>query len=409
MRINKSKKSSSKDFQLLIGATITLFLAIETINPILPLYITQKGASILELGFIMAILSFTGMIAKIPLGILSDKVGRWPIIPISLLSQFFALLLYSLVPNPKWFYPIRVFHALITSAFVPTSIALASELAPKGKEGDNMGRFLTALAISSMFGPFLCSFLLNFYNYPQLMQFVAVIPLFGLGAFLLIRSPRSYSMSSDKDLNVKTSGFSFKSLRKIIISRNILIISYLRITFFFTGGIFITLWAVYASNSLLFTPSLIALFFGIKGITNTVFRVPTGRLSDRVGFKVPLLISYSILVIVFYAFSKSGNIYILFGVMTVYGIVHALRAVSEWTLLGVSAPPRQRGIAAAYLSTMSNIGMTLGSVAAGALALVYTMPEIFQLSAIICIPTIITPLLIRQDGKKLEVQSKIDI
>ena len=409
MRINKGHKTNSKDFQLLIGTTITLFLAIDTISPILPLYITQKGASILELGFIMAILSFTGMIAKIPLGILSDKVGRWPIIPIALLSQFFVLLLYSLVPNPKWFYPIRVFHALITSAFAPTSIALASELSPRGKEGDNMGRFLTALAISSMFGPFLCSFLLNFYSYPQLMRIVAVIPLIGLGAFLLIRSPRSYSMPSDPDMNVKTSGFPIKSFKKIIFSRNILVVSYLRITFFFTGAFFITLWAVYASESLLFTPSLIALFFGIKGITNTVFRVPTGRFSDRVGYKVPLLLSYSSLVVVFYAFSKFENVYFLFGVMTVYGIVHAIRAVSEWTLLGVSAPPKLRGIAAAYLSTMSNIGMTLGAIAAGALALVYTMPEIFQLAALICIPTVVAPFLIRQDGTKLEIHKKIEI
>ena len=95
--------------------------------------------------------------------------------------------------------------------------------------------------------------------------------------------------------------------------------------------------------------------------------------------------------------------------MTVYGIVHAIRAVSEWTLLGVSAPPRLRGIAAAYLSTMSNIGMTLGSIAAGALALVYTMPEIFQLAALICIPTVIAPFLIRQDGTKLEIHKKIEI
>ena len=175
----------------------------------------------------------------------------------------------------------------------------------------------------------------------------------------------------------------------------------MRITFFFTGAFFTTLWAVYVSENLFFTASLIALFFGIKGITNTLFRVPSGRLTDRMGYRWSLFVAYSIMMGVFFLLSNTKSVYILFGVLAIYGVAHAMRAVAEWTMLGVSAPPQLRGVASAYLSTMSNVGQSLGALAAGVLALVLPFPAIFQLASLLYIPTIVTPFLIRQHGAKI--------
>ena len=164
MRISKKQPPNFNVVYFLITISLSLFVSIETINPILPLYITQKGATVLQLGVIISLLSFTGMITKIPLGILAEKIGKWPMVPLALLGQSVTLLLYSIAPSPEWFYPIRIFHALIVSAYAPTAISLVADSAPKGKEGDIMGRFLTSFGMSGMFGPFFCSFLLNFFD-----------------------------------------------------------------------------------------------------------------------------------------------------------------------------------------------------------------------------------------------------
>ena len=112
-----------------------LFLATQTIQPILSLYITEKGATTFELGIIISVLSFVAIAAKIPLGILAERIGRWPIIPAVAVGQTVSLLLYSIAPNPSWFYPIRIFHALILAVYAPTAIAITQDLAPQDKRG----------------------------------------------------------------------------------------------------------------------------------------------------------------------------------------------------------------------------------------------------------------------------------
>ena len=367
-----------KEFYLLTATSITTFLATQTIQPILPLYIKQKGATTLELGIIISLLSFTAITAKIPLEILSEKIGRWPIIPAVAIGQTTSLLLYSIAPNPTWFYPIRIFHALTLAAFAPTAFVMIQDLAPPGKRGDTLGKFLTSIGIATMLGPFLCTFLVNYMDYAQLFQLTAIFPVLGLTPFLLIRHKSLQARSTDKrNLSLLT------SLKTIISSRNLLILTYLRLTFSFTYAFFITLFAVYAENNLLLIPSLIALLFGISGATNMLSRIPSGKLADKIGYKWPIVLAFTILTLAYFILSETSNISLLILAMIIYGLAHGMRAVTEWTMLADYAPSETANIATAYLSTIFNIGSALGAITAGALALILNTPTIFKLASLI--------------------------
>jgi MFS family permease len=167
-----------------------------------------------------------------------------------------------------------------------------------------------------------------------------------------------------------------------------LILSYLRLTFSFTYAFFITLFALYAEK--LFSPlpetaiaSLVALLFGIKGVTNMLSRFPSGKLTDRIGHKWPLILAFTLLTITFLTISETGNIHLLILSMITYGAAHGMRAVTEWSMLGEYAPTEAATIATAYLSTMFNVGSALGAVAAGALTIILNTQTIFKLASII--------------------------
>ena len=332
----------------------------------------------MELGTIISLLSFTAIIAKIPLSILSERIGRWPIIPTVAIGQSISLLLYSIAPNPTWFYPIRIFHAITLAAFAPTALAITRDLAPPGKRGDTIGKFLTSFGIATMLGPFLCTFLIDYIDYTQLFQIAAIIPLLGIGPFLLIRhkSPQAHS-TEKRNPSILT------SLKTIISSRNLLILTYLRLTFSFTYAFLITLFAVYAESNLLLVPSLIALLFGIRGTTNTLFRIPSGKLADKIGYKWPIVLAFTILTLAYFTISETANISVLILAMILYGIAHGIRAVTEWTMLADYTPSETANIATAYLSTIFNIGSALGAITAGALAIFLSIPTIFKLASII--------------------------
>lgn len=327
---------------------------------------------------IISILSFVAIAAKIPLGILAERVGRWRTIPAIAIGQTVSLLLYSFVPNVTWFYPIRIFHALVMAAFAPTVLAITRDLAPSGKRGDTMGKFLTSFGIATMIGPFLCTFLIDYLDYPQLFQIAAIIPLLGLAPFLLIHPKRPQARFTEKrKLSLKT------SLKTVIFSRNLLILTYLRLTFSFTYAFFIVLFAVYAENNLFLVPSLITTLFGIRGTTNTLLRIPSGKLADKIGYRWPIVLAFTTLTLVYFIISETANIYLLILAMILYGAAHGMRAVTEWSMLGECAPSEAGNTATAYLSTMSNVGVALGAVAAGALSIILNIQTIFKLASLI--------------------------
>lgn len=354
------------------------FLATETTQPILPLYITQKGATTLELGTIISLLSFTAIAAKIPLGILSERIGRWPIIPAVLIGQSISLLLYSVAPSPTWFYPIRIFHGLIIAAFAPTALAITRDLAPPGKRGDTIGKFLTSFGIATMLGPFLCTFLIDYVEYPQLFQIAAIIPLLGVAPFLLIRHKNPEARLHDKKApNLLV------SLKTLATSRNLLILTYLRLIFSFTYAFFIVLFAVYAETTLLLVPSVIALLFGIRGATNMLSRIPSGKVVDKIGYKWPIILGFTMLALANFVISETANISLLILAVIIYGTAHGIRAVTEWTMLADLTPSEIANVATAYLSTIFNIGSALGAVTAGALSLLFSIKTAFQIASII--------------------------
>ena len=382
MKVFTASAKLPKDFYLLTATSITLFLATQTTQPILPLYIIQKGASTFELGMIISILSFVAIAAKIPLGMLAERVGRWPIIPAVAVGQTISLLLYSIAPSHTWFYPIRVFHALILAAFAPTALTIAQNLAPPNKRGTTMGTFLTSIGVAATFGPFLCTFLVSYVDYPQLFQLASVIPLIGIIPLLLVHRESS-CLSSPEETRL------LGSLKAIFSSRNMLVLTYLRLVFSLTNAFFITLFAVYAEENLLLTASLIALFFGIKGIANMLSRIPSGKLVDRVGCKWPIVLAFALITITFLAISEARSVCLLAFSMITYGAAHGMRAVSEWSMLGEYAPSEAGNVATAYLSTVFNVGAALGAATAGALSLILDVQLVFKLASAIILSAVI--------------------
>jgi len=355
------------------------------------------GANTFELGLIVSIFSITAIISKIPLGYLAEKIGKWPIIPSALIGQAVCFFLYSIAPNPSWLYPIRIFHSLITAAFLPVIMAIIADISPPDKRGDRLGRFLTSFGVATMLGPFFGGILLTYIEYRQLFRVIAVFPLLAGFAFLFAKFRGGFSVSSrETGPRDRTLFSAFQSLKRFILSRNIMILLIIRVSYSCANAFFITFFAVYAFESLLFTSSLIAILFGIRGVTNTLLRIPAGKLSDRIGTKIPLMSSISLAAVSFFIISEAKTLNILVIAIALYGLSHGIRAVAEWALFVDNTPPELRATGSAYFSVMFNIGEALGAVAAGTLSLILPLPMLFKIAAGILIMAIVSSAAIRQ-------------
>lgn len=385
------------EFYYLIFTSITVFLADETTKPILPLYISDVGANLVELGIIIGVLSITLMAIKIPLGAVAEIVDGRIIIIGSSLAQSISQFSYALVPELIWFYPIRILQAFSIAPIVPMAIGRIQEFAPEGKTSETLGTFLTSYGVAITFGPFLCSSLLLFLNYIQLFIFASLIPIIGVLPFLfrinldrLGKTPPGSHKSSSQ------------SLSRIFHSRNLVILTNLRLLFAVTYGFFATYFVVYAEDSLAIAPFIIALLLGIRGLSDMLLRIPVGRIIDRSSYKVIIFLAFALLAGVYFFLSVVTNLALLFVLMILLGLSLGLRVVSEWTMAAHHSPEGGRSITAAYLSTMFNVGSGFGAILGGYLALLVEIPTLFRISAVVIGIGVLLSLLIQRNDPAID-------
>jgi MFS family permease len=298
--------------------------------------------------------------------------------------------MHSLVSKVFWFYPVRMISAISQVSFLPTLHAIASELAPKGKRGETVGRYLSMMGLSMMLGPFLGSFLIKYLDYRLMFLFAAVFPTFDLIAFMIARSYGLAGSTHNKKVveKVKSRPKERKRFIKIIRSGSIAVTCFAGFLFAVSIGTFSTLFSVHAEEVLFFTPTTISLLFSVRGAANALIRFPAGRIADKVGRKKPLLLGICLMFTTFIILSLSQNFFILFITMGLYGLGWGMRAVSSITLIGESASLEHRGVAMALYLLMIDLGIAAGSIIAGAAASIFSTQTIFQITALIVLPSI---------------------
>ncbi|MBI5198460.1 MAG: MFS transporter, partial [Nitrospirae bacterium] len=121
-------------------------------SPVLPLFASHLGADPSGVGIIASVSAFTGIIASIPAGIVSDKLGRKRMLMVSVIIFSTAPFLYLAVTQLWQLALVRFYHGFATAIFIPVSIALVSDLFHK-ERGEKIGWFSTSTLIGRFIAP----------------------------------------------------------------------------------------------------------------------------------------------------------------------------------------------------------------------------------------------------------------
>lgn len=152
----------------LIIIFITIFIDLVgfgIVIPVLPLYAERYGASEATVGILLAVYSAMQFVFAPILGKLSDRVGRRPVLLVSLIGTSIGFLimglaprmpvgfvLFGLAPTLVWLFVARIIDG-ISGGNISTAQAYIADVTPPEERSKGMGLIGAAFGLGFVFGP----------------------------------------------------------------------------------------------------------------------------------------------------------------------------------------------------------------------------------------------------------------
>lgn len=353
-------------FLLCISGLFAIFSSTISKSPVLPLFAEHLGANPTGVGIIAGVSAFTGVIASIPAGIFSDRLGRKRMILFSAIIFSTAPFLYLVVTNIWQLALVRFYHGFATAIFIPVAMALVADYFHE-ERGEKMGWFSTSTLAGRFLAPIFGGSILGVLAFNPSISYKTVYLICGIAGLitltLIIRLPNPRV--------VENKGFSgkelFESFRIVITNKIILTTCIVEASILFAYGTFETFLPLY-SKSIGLTTYEIGIFLSSQIITLALTKPMMGKFSDRHG-RIPQIFVGAIIgslcigsFFIFKSFIPLLTLSILFG--------FCLSIVTSATSAFIADLSREntRGSAMGTLGSIMDIGHTTGPIVAGIIA-----------------------------------------
>ena len=143
-------------------AVFVAVLGFSLVAPFFPRYVMDLGASYTMLGFIVSVYGAVQLLTQIPIGRLSDQMGRKKILLLGLATFSILPLLYIYAKSVQSLLFIRAMGGLGASAVWPIAMAMIVDQAEAKNRGTAMGRYNAAFFSALALGPLLGGLIYDF-------------------------------------------------------------------------------------------------------------------------------------------------------------------------------------------------------------------------------------------------------
>jgi len=369
------KISNGMRMILMIGCCGALAIFSSTISksPILPIFAKSLGASGAQIGWIASASTIPGILVSYIAGDLADRFGYKKILIGSLLIFATAPFFYLLVQNPLGLGAVRFYHGFATAAFGPVAMATIAAFSKKST-GQNLSLYSSATMVGRALAPTAGGILYEKGGTVSVYLVAGVAGVLALAAAVwFFRKPGEVEDTSAccaKIVDVEKVPF-FKKLWALLRYRPLLLVGILEACAYFAYGAFEMVFPLYAKQ-LGMSTGAIGLLLGIQLVGIILFKPVFGRASDRLG-RLPMMVAGLLTCTVsFFLLAVLKSIVAIIPIILVYGLGFALITASTSALADDVARRGQLGASLGVLSTLMDVGQTVGPPAIGALSDAYS-------------------------------------
>ena len=138
---------------ILSFAVLVVSLGYGLVLPVMPFYIESLGAGGRELGWLTSCYALMQTICAPFWGILSDRIGRRPVLAIGMLGYAVTLFMFGLASTFTALFIARFLSGILSSATSAAAMAYIGDSASEKERSANMGRQAAAMSVGVVIGP----------------------------------------------------------------------------------------------------------------------------------------------------------------------------------------------------------------------------------------------------------------
>jgi len=355
----------SKAFIFLCLVGLCCFVSYDMVRrPALALFVESLGAGPFMVGLIVAVSTLTGVVLKLPMGLLSDVVNRKWLMLGGVLAFALPPFLYPFISDLSTLGILRLFHGLATAMFTPLALAMVGELFAQ-RRGEAFGWYTSATQGGGLLGPMIGGAIVYQYGFSPTFIVAGIFGVLALVFFSLIpRTPidsRELHHSLSSVWKEMREGF-----RRVCQIPPILITSIVESAKMMGNGTLMAFLPLYGL-SIGLNAAEIGVLFGVQALTSFIAKPFMGRISDR-GARQPLIFGGLCLCgLMVMLIPQIQGYLLLLGVAGAFGFGEAVVTSSTTALVADYSEGKALGAGMGLRGTIMDIGHAGGPLLAGIL------------------------------------------
>lgn len=334
-------------------------------NPVLKPFATNLGTPDDLLGIVASASTIPGILISLPAASLSDIFGRRKVLLFAAFVFASAPFLYLWVSSWWMLALVRFYHGFATAIFVPVAEASIAELFPT-KRGERISIFNSATAAGRALAPFLGGFILFTTNQSFFTLYVSV-GIAGVTTFViaLLFLAERRKFAQDHIPSGRSAMKIFSGWRWIISDKAIFGASFVQTIQYYVFSAVEFFLVGYLTDIVGLDLFSIGVITGSEIVALVIARPFIGRISDRIGRTKPIIAGIVASCLLVAAIPFTTQFPLLLTLAVAYGVALATVLSSTSPLVCDLVPAGLVGASMGFLSTMMDIGQTLGPIISG--------------------------------------------
>jgi DHA1 family multidrug resistance protein-like MFS transporter len=332
-----------------------MVMGFNVVSPILPQYALTFQVSVAMAGWVVSAFSIARLMVNLPAGVMADRFGRKRVMALGLLLVA-ASSAFTGLANSYWMLIIgRIIQGTGSAIYMTSAMTWVAQVSTGEYRGRLMALYNGLVQVGQVFGPTIGGYAAVYYGLRAPFFVYGAMALLGLLATIPLKEPRGSADDKKTALSIDDVRFMMRSTSFILVGLAGFAIFSMR------SGVRFTLIPLYGDFNLGLSAETIGFLLTLSAVVTVLLIMPAGWLVDRIGRKVPSIISLllSVTAIMLMPLFPVTSWFVF--ALILYGLGEGFQAaVAAW--IADLAPEGKMGAAIGFYRVLGDLGMVLGPI-----------------------------------------------